>query len=126
MSRPLCEDHENVLRAINETHWHWDGNKNRLSSSLFTGANTSLSRLSILNKAEIFAIFKKELKCKVISAGEINVGALMQIGQNHNVEITVEQDPLPTNPAHAEIPQKISRKIAFKIIDLMTIHLLEP
>ena len=54
----------------------------------------------------------------MIGAGEINVGELRQIGANHEIPmvITVEEDPiLPDNPAHAVIPQKLSRGIRRKI-----------
>lgn len=121
MPRPLCEDHENILRAINEAHW--DVTKNRASSSLFKGPNTSVSRLLILSREEIVEIFKRDLPHPPISIGELNVGNLMQIGQNCNFPLSVEQDPVEGNPAHAEIPQKINnRKIALTIIDSMTMH----
>ena len=121
MPRPLCEDHENVLRAINEAHW--DKTKNRASSGLFKGPNTSVSRLLILRKDEIFEKFSREFTCPVISAGELNVGNLKQIGQERDFPITVEQDPREDNPAHAEIPQRINNKrIAYAIIDSMIIH----
>lgn len=121
MQRPLCEDHENILRAINEANW--DASKNRGNSSLFKGPNTSVSRLSILSKSEIMDLFRTELRCPVVCVGEINVGNLKQIGLLHDFVITVEQDPLPTNPSHAEIPQKItSRKLAYAIIDALELH----
>lgn len=121
MPRPLCEDHEDVLRAINETHW--DAAKNRAASSLFKGPNTSVSRLLISSKEEIFEVFRRDLPCPPISAGELNVGNLKQIGQSFNFSLTVEQDPQDGNPAHAEIPQRINnRKIAYAIIDSMIIH----
>lgn len=122
MSRPLCEDHENILRAINEANW--DAGKNRGNSSLFKGPNTSVSRLAVTSKAEIMDIFRAELRCPVVCAGEINVGNLKQIGLLHESVITVEQDPIiPTNPAHAEIPQRITaRKLAYAILDSLELH----
>jgi len=121
MLRPLCEDHENILRAINEAHW--DNKQKRGTSSLFRGPNTSVSRLAILDKDEIIKIFRMELRCPVLFAGEINIGHLKQIGKNHDKEITVEQDPTETNPAHAEIPQKITaKKLALNILKVLTLH----
>jgi hypothetical protein len=50
---------------------------------------------------------------------------LRSIGQNHKeapVKLTVEIDPTEKNPAHAEIPHKITRGLAFKIIKELKLH----
>lgn len=121
MPRPLCSDQENILRAINLAHW--DPNHNRGNSSLFRGSNLSVSRLAILPQDEILQIFKSELVCPVLFAGEINVGALKGIGRSHSTIITVEEDPLPTNLAHAEIPENLtSKKLARDICGALLLH----
>lgn len=127
MPRPTCPPEENVLRAIHTAHW--DERNKRWSSELFKGKNTSVSRLSILRLAELFAIFHQELDSPpknrfIIGAGEINVGQLQEIGRNYQppIELTVEEAPTVSNPAHGEIPQKISRPLAFIIIRALIIH----
>lgn len=121
MSRPLCSDQENILRAINLAQW--DPNHNRGNSSLFRGANISVSRLAILPLDEILQIFKTELICPVLFAGEINVGALKDIGKSNSTKITVEEDPIPNNLAHAEIPENLtSKKLARDISRALILH----
>jgi len=79
---------------------------------------------------ELFAIFHLELdsppiKRSVKAGGEINIERLQQVGRGyrHNpTELTVEEAPTETNPAHAEIPQNISKGLAFEIIRALTIH----
>jgi hypothetical protein len=53
----------------------------------------------------------------VLGTVEINVGALQSIGRRYKdpVELTVEPDPLPNNPAHALIPQRITRGLSGEI-----------
>ncbi len=79
--------------------------------------------------AELFAIFHQELDSPpknrfIIGAGEINVEQLQEIGRNYQqpIELSVEATPTNNNPAHAEIPQKISRPLAFSIIRALIIH----
>ena len=49
---------------------------------------------------------------------EINVGRLQEIGRSQKpvVELSVEPKPEDWNPAHAEIPQRITRGLANKIL----------
>lgn len=56
--------------------------------------------------------------------GEINVGVLQQIGRDNTprVELTVEPKPEDWNRAHAEIPEKISRGLANKILPALRLH----
>lgn len=125
MPRPLCDDRENVLRGITEAHW--DKEQGRGVSSLFKGPNTSVSRLKIWEKDRIIKKFVSDICSPIIAAGEINVGALRQIGISHETIITVEEDGSRRNPPHAEVPQKInSRKILLEIISALTIHPVGP
>ncbi len=99
-----------------------------MSSSLFKGENISVSRLAVLPLDQLFEIFNRELvkppERSVVGAGEINVGRLQQIGREftHPLELTVEHDPQPGNPAHAEIPQRISKGLSKRIIDELALH----
>lgn len=129
MSRPQISSEENIVRAIHKA-W-WDEQTNRKDSSIFRDSRNklSVSRLSILNLPELFVIFHKELDTSpngvIIGAGEINVGHLQKIGKeflDNPTIITVEEDPMEGNPAHAEIPQKISRGLAKKIISELLFH----
>ena len=124
--RPECPDHEDVVRAI--TTAHWDPREQRISSSLFKGERISVSRLAVLPLAEILAIFDRELvkppERSVLGAGEIRVGTLKEIGRDfqHPAELSVEEDPIPGNPAHAEIPQRISKGLSKRIVDALVLH----
>ncbi len=128
MNQTECSPQENIVRAIISAPAHWDAKNNRYSSGLFKGEGTSVSRLAISTLEELFRVFHLHLDKPpdwiVIGAGEINVGQLKNIGRNHTppVELAVVPQPIPENPAHAEIPQKISRGLALKIIEALTIH----
>ena len=127
MARIEGAHEENIVRAIHEA-W-WDTETGRKSSQIFKGQNISVSRLSILSLDELFSVFHKELDTspngRIVGGGEINVGVLILIGQNYSSPqvLSVEEDPLPSNPAHAEIPQKISRGLANEIIKNLRFHL---
>lgn len=120
MPRPQVPSEENIVRAIH--HAWWDVEQSRGSSLIFKGQNISVSRLSILSINDLFKLLHKQLDSSpngiIIGLGEINVGRLKEIAKNfvNPTEITVEEDPLPENPAHAEIPQKISTGLAKTII----------
>ncbi len=135
MVRLQIPPEENIVRAIHFA-W-WDIEADRKSSSIFKGENISVSRLAILSLIELFPIFHRQLDTspngKIVGAGEINVGNLQNIGREfveNPTEITVEEDPtkenpekrVVENPAHAEIPQKISRGLANKIIKELIFH----
>lgn len=137
MSRPKVSLKENIVRAIHFA-W-WDVEANRKSSSIFKDSkgNISVSRLSILNLDKLFNIFHQQLDSspngKIIAAGEINVGRLIEIGLEHKENptyLTVEEAPIKKNkmkgevenPAHAEIPQKISKGLANRIIRELIFH----
>src|SRR5467141_1334601 len=115
---------ENIVRAICTDKW--DGQ--RAAPSLFKGENTSVSRLAIIPLADHWDLFRNhvedppERRLEVI--GEINVGTLQSIGRNYKpqVELTVEPHPEDWNPAHAEIPQRVTRGLASQIRDALQIH----
>jgi hypothetical protein len=129
MIRPIVDQKENIIRAIRTADW--DNRKNRFSSDLFRGPNTSVSRLSILCLSQLFEIFHRDLD-RILSdppnivrwAGEINVEELQHIGLTYqnSIHIIVEKDPIPNNIAHAEIIQKLSRGLSIKIINSLVIH----
>jgi len=127
MPRPLCPPEENVLRALHTAFW--DKSYHRGTSEVFKGTNISVSRLAILNLSELFRIFHLELDSPphnrhVVGGGEINIGRLQQIARDFQnpIEITVEEAPTEINPAHAEIPQNITRGLARQIIAALIIH----
>jgi hypothetical protein len=115
---------EDIARAICTDKW--DGE--RLSPSLFVGEGTSVSRLALIPLVDHWDLFRRyveqppERRLELI--GEINVGRLQQIGRTYAtpIELTVEPKPEDWNPAHAEIPQKITRGLANKIIPELKLH----
>ena len=57
--------------------------------------------------------------------GVINVGRLAEIGRNFKANptvLTVVPLPLEGYPSHAEIPQKISRKLPNEIVRSLAMH----
>jgi hypothetical protein len=106
---------EDILRAVSEAHW--DGR--RLDSGSFEGRGLSVGRLAIASFPELCGIFRATIKAPTVMTAEINVGSLQDIGngQTPPKELTVEEIPLPDNPAHAEIPQRINTGLARKIIN---------
>lgn len=121
---PLDPD-ENVVRAICSDKW--DGQ--RLAPSLFVGAGTSVSRLSVIALEDHWDLFRKHVQRPpqrmLAMLGEIGVGRLQAIGRAHEpmTELTVEPKPEEWNRAHAEIPQRISRGLANKILLELIRHL---
>ena len=115
---------EDIVRAVCTDKW--DGE--RLSPSLFVGENISVSRLALIPLADHWDLFRQyvqqppERRLELIA--EINVGRLQDIGraQNPAVALTVEPKPEDWNPAHAEIPQKITRGLANKILPELKLH----
>lgn len=115
---------EDIVRAVCTDKW--DGE--RLSPSLFVGEDISVSRLSITPLADHWDLFRQyvqhppERRLELIA--EINVGRLQAIGraQNPAVALTVEPKPEEWNPAHASIPQRITRGLANKILPALKLH----
>lgn len=109
-----CPDEENVLRAIREA-WY-DGV--RLGTEAFEGKEVSLSRLAISSYEDICRILNADL-APLACVGEINVGAIRETGRTHETpkELTVESAPSRRNPAHAHIPQRISKGLARRLAE---------
>ena len=120
---PVSAD-ENIVRAVCSDKW--DGE--RLSPSLFKGSGTSVSRLALINLEDHWELFRENVErppARTLEMiAEINVGVLQEVGLSHapQTELTVEPSPLRWNPAHAEIPQKISRGLANAILPKLTLH----
>lgn len=115
---------ENIVRAVCSDKW--DGE--RLSPSLFVGSGISVSRLAITSLEEHWDMFRKHVEKPpertLERIAEINVGELQEVGRSHasKTELTVEPSPFDWNPAHAEIPQKISRGLANAILPKLKLH----
>ena len=123
--REICAPEEDIARAICSAHY--DETKDRIYSGLFKGPDTSVGRLSISPLQELIGIFRREVaepKNPLRMVGQINVGLLQKLGREHKdnrmqpipVEIVVVAKPEPEYLAHAEIPQKIPRGLARKIV----------
>jgi len=115
---------EDIVRAIFTDKW--DGE--RIAPSLFAGENVSVSRLAVVALAEHWDMFRKHLEKpperRLERIGEINVGRLQRIGRNYkkSIDLTVEAKPEDWNPAHAEIPQRITRGLANQIVNALKLH----
>lgn len=115
---------EDIVRAVCTDKW--DGQ--RLAPSLFAGENISVSRLRLVSLSDHWSLFKQyvekppERRLEMIA--EINVGRLQAIGraQTPPRKLTVEPKPEAWNPAHAEIPQRIRRGLATKILPDLVLH----
>jgi hypothetical protein len=120
---PIAAD-EDIVRAIFTDKW--DGT--RIARSLFKGQNVSVSRLAVIPLADHWDMFRHHLEKpperRLELIGEINVGRLQKIGRDyqHPIELTVEPKPEHWNPAHAEIPQKITPGLANKIVNALKRH----
>ncbi len=116
---------EDIVRAVCTDKW--DGE--RLSPSLFVGENISVSRLALIPLCDHWDLFRtyveKPPERRLEMIAEINVGQLQMLGQTNNpcVELTVEPKPEAWNPAHAEIPQRITRGLANRILPVLKRHL---
>lgn len=135
MPRTLCDASELVVRAICSPN-HFDPEAQRISPNLFTGSEISLSRLKLLTLEEHWSLFRQHVQKphqRLELFGEIAVGPLQEIGLNYKagpidkpvpqpVTITVEEAPEDWNPAHAEIPQKLTRGLANQIIPALRLH----
>jgi hypothetical protein len=115
---------EDIVRAICTDKWDGD----RIAPSLFAGENVSVSRLAVVALAEHWDMFRKHLEKpperRLERIGEINVGRLQRIGRDYkkSIDLTVEAKPEDWNPAHAEIPQRITRGLANQIVNTLELH----
>ena len=120
---PIAAD-ENIVRAICTDKW--DGT--RVARSLFKGRNISVSRLALIPLSEHWDMFRKRLEKpperRLELIGEINVGNLQEIGRSYQqpIELMVESKPEDWNPAHAEIPQRITPGLANNIVNALKLH----
>ena len=120
---PLASEEE-IGKAICSDKW--DGE--RLAPSLFTGTGTSVSRLAVISLEDHWDLFRRHVQKPperlLERIGQINVGRLHEIGVAYSpaVDLTVEAKPEDWNRAHAEIPQKITRGLANKIIAQLAVH----
>ena len=117
---------ENIVRAVCTEQW--DAAQQRLSPSLFKGQNTSVSRLAITSLEDHWEVFRltveKPPTRRLEFITQINVGALQQIGLGYQTPttLTVEPKPEEKNPAHAEIPENITKGLSRKIVSAVTRH----
>jgi len=115
---------EDIVRAICTDKWDWSG----AAPSLFTGQDVSVSRLVIIPLSEHWDMFRNHLEKaperRLERIGEINVGRLQRIGRDYkkSIDLTVEAKPEDWNPAHAEIPQRITRGLANQIVNALKLH----
>ncbi len=120
---PLSAE-EDIVRAVCTDKW--DGT--RIAPSLFKGQNISVSRLAIIPLVEHWEMFRAHLEKpperRLELIAEINVGRLEKIGREHDesLQLTVEPKPEDWNLGHAEIPQRITRGLANKILKELKIH----
>lgn len=136
MPRPVCPPEEEVVRAICSPQ-HYDPDLNRISPSLFAGrGGVSLSRLKLIPLEEHWDLFRGELEsppARLHLIGQISVRRLQEIGNNYEegpaerkkprpIKLTVEEAPVSWNPAHAEIPEAITRGLANQIVPALTLH----
>ena len=116
---------QNIARAICTEKW--DGTR-AAPSGFYAGWGVSVSRLAVIPLAEHWDmlpnVVRKPARAPTGSRiGEINVGRLQQIHDYpRRSELTVESKPEDWNPAHAEIPQRITRGLANKIVDALKLH----
>lgn len=110
-------DEEEIARAICSDKY--DPATGRISTSLFKGPATSVSRLAIIPLSgqwrQLAATVQKLPGRRLEKIGVIGVGPLRAIGQNYRandepapVDIHVVADPVASNLAHALIQEKLS------------------
>lgn len=115
-------DHsEDIAKAICSDKF--DPETGVVSPSLFKGAGSSVSRLSLCPLDETWDLFRhrveKPPQRALTRIGVINVGHLAEIGRSFKdnpTALTVEPVPLDDYPSHGEIPEKISRGLSNEIV----------
>lgn len=137
MERSQCPPEEDILRAIATPHW--DAKNGRLSHGFFAhdgkGDGISVSRLAVLDREALIEIFKSHIhnppRYAVLGTIEINIGVLQQIGLNYREQpsnkprpthLSVVSDRTDNNPAHALIPEKITRGLSGDIVAYLEKH----
>jgi hypothetical protein len=116
---------EQIVRAVCSDKF--DRTNGRVSPSLFKGPNTSVSRLSIvplpLQWRKLAATVQKLPGRRLERLGEIGVGQLEDLGRAYvangtpmPIALSVVADALPTNEAHAIIPENITAGLGNVIV----------
>lgn len=123
----LVDLSEDIAKAICSDKF--DSATGEISASLFKGAGSSVSRLSICPMDETWGLFRQRVEKPpertLERIGTINVGQLAKVGRTYPdnpTELTVKAVPLEGYPSHAEIPQKISRGLSNIIIKNLRIE----
>lgn len=122
---------EQIVRAICSDKF--DRSNGRVSPSLFKGPNTSVSRLAVIPLPQqwrkLAATVQKLPGRKLERLGEIGVGTLEDLGRNYvangaptSVALSVVADPVPSNEAHAIIPENISAGLGSAICRALNFH----
>ncbi len=122
---------EQVVRALCSDKF--DRTSGRVSPSLFKGPNTSVSRLAIIPLAlqwrKLAATVQKLPGLRLERLGEIGVGRLEDVGRSYvangkptPTSLSVVADALPTNEAHAIVPENISAGLGNTIIRALAYH----
>jgi len=110
-------DKEEIARALCSDKY--DPTTGRLSTSLFKGPNTSVSRLAVIPLSDqwrkLAATVQKLPGRRLEKIGVIGVGQLRDIGAKYQannkpapVDIHVVAEPVASNAAHALIQEKLS------------------
>jgi hypothetical protein len=112
---------EDIAKAICSDKF--DAVSGEVSASLFKGSGSSVSRLSLCPLEETWEMFRQRVEkppLRILERiGVINVGHLVEVGQNFEnnpTTLTVEAVPLEGYLSHAEIAQKISRGLSNEIV----------
>lgn len=122
---------EQIVRAICTDKY--DRANGRVSPSLFKGAGTSVSRLAIIPLShqwrKLAATVQKLPGRRLERLGEIGVGRLSAIGLAYTannkpmpISLSVEANPLPSNSAHAVIPENITTGLSNSIVNNLAYH----
>jgi hypothetical protein len=122
---------EQIVRAICSDKF--DRANGRVSPSLFKGPNTSVSRLAVIPLPQqwrkLAATVQQLPGRKLERLGEIGVGTLEDLGLNYvandtpkKIALSVVADPVPTNEAHAIIPENISAGLGSAICRALIFH----
>jgi hypothetical protein len=121
MTQIFLPPEEDVVRAITEAHW--DKKHNRWSKSIFYTENVSVSRLAISPIDILIGLFNNNFPT-MLKVGQINVGKLEELGQNHATPqvIKVVEAPRDDNPAHAIIPGQMSKGLAKTVVSNLFFH----
>lgn len=121
MSREVCGDEEDVIRAI--TNAHFDAGK--ISAHFLEDECASVNRLSVTDLNESIAIFKRTIEnvhtkvraYAIFGHTNLKTRASEFASQNKQFKkigypIQIEKDPRSDNAGHAEIMPRVTRGLA--------------